>query len=97
MGILFEVRSCIFIFQKDKKIISMTKPKPKLENLNPGILKKGLFDKNIAPPAITSKIISIGEKKDTQQDTYEWISGGLFLHHRAGVSKSEVIELRGFM
>ncbi len=82
-------------FQKDRKIISMSKPK--LKNGNPGVLKKCLFDKKSEPGTNLSKIISIGQKKDPGKDLYEWISGGLFLHHRAGASKTEVIELRGFM
>lgn len=75
----------------------MTKLKPKLKNLHPGILKKGLLDNLTDARATVPKIVSISKRKDPEQDTYEWIGGGLFLHHRAGVSKSEYIQLRVFI
>ncbi len=71
------------------KIISMTKPKPKLKNLNPG-LNTSFFHKK------TLHFMKPEAKHKNDRDTYEWICGGLFLHYRAGESKTEVIELRGF-
>lgn len=43
---------------------------------------------------ILTKAVAVGST--TEIDRYEWVSGGLFLHYRAGASKTEAIELSGF-
>lgn len=77
----------------DRKIIFMTKLKPKLKNHRPCISKNGLPDNVTNARATVPNIVSINKRKDTEQDTYEWIGGSLFLHRRGGVAKNEYIQL----